>query len=421
MKQSASAEYTRLDHREDWYLSAMEYLVVVVQDLSHARDLPTVIDIVRRAARELTGADGSTFVLRDEDKCYYVDEDALEPLWKGSRFPMSICISGWVMLNAKSVVIDDVFQDSRIPADVYRKTFVKSMAMVPIRADDPIGAIGIYWARHRHPEDQELKVLEALANVTAVTMENIDLYEKLQRKIGALKASNEELERFAWAVSHDLKSPLQAIENLAEWIAEEVGENATESGNKYLELLKGRVRRLGRLLRDILDFSRVEHQFAQDNLDIVEGTQLIEDIGYLIDFGPFTLRSSDSFLKARFQRAPMTRILLNLIGNSINHHDRSSGTIEVYLSESGGKYVISVTDDGPGIPWAYSNKIFDIFQTIQPRDAVEGSGMGLAVVKKIISFYDSKVWVERNDGRGATISFTWPKELMDSSKEKSCH
>ncbi len=125
-----------------WYVGAMEYLVGVVQELSHARDVNAIMTIVRRAARALTGADGATFVLREGDMCLYADEDAIGPLWKGQRFPLHGCISGWSILNGQSVMIPDIYADPRVPADAYRATFIKSLAMVPIRKGNPIGAIG---------------------------------------------------------------------------------------------------------------------------------------------------------------------------------------------------------------------------------------------------------------------------------------
>lgn len=155
------------------YTQALESLVGVVRDLSAAQELSTVMEIVRHAARELTGADGATFVLRDGDQCHYVDEDAIEPLWKGSRFPMRICISGWVMMNRAPVVIENIFADPRIPIDAYRPTFVRSLAMVPIRADDPVGAIGNYWARPYRALPEQVKVLQMLAEATAQAMGNL--------------------------------------------------------------------------------------------------------------------------------------------------------------------------------------------------------------------------------------------------------
>ncbi|MDE2440622.1 MAG: GAF domain-containing protein, partial [Betaproteobacteria bacterium] len=167
-----------------WYGRAMEHLVEVVLELSHARDLATIMAIVKRAARSLTGADGATFVLRDGDQCHYADEDAISPLWKGLRFPMSACISGWSMLNRQSAVIEDIYADPRIPADAYRPTFVKSLVMVPIRRADPVGAIGSYWAQHCRPGPERVKLLQALADTTAVALDNVRLYAELEKRVG---------------------------------------------------------------------------------------------------------------------------------------------------------------------------------------------------------------------------------------------
>ena len=172
-------------------------LVEVVQRLSLARDLATVQEIVRRSARLLTGADGATFVLRDGDRCHYADEDAIEPLWKGQRFPMSACISGWSMLNRQPAVIEDIYADDRIPHDAYRPTFVKSLVMVPIRTLDPVGAIGNYWATRHQPTAAEVRLLQALADTTAVAMENVRVFCELEDRVKArtaeLQAANEQL------------------------------------------------------------------------------------------------------------------------------------------------------------------------------------------------------------------------------------
>jgi putative two-component system response regulator len=157
-------------------------LVSAIQQLSLARSIPKIQEIVRSAARRLTGADGATFVLRDDDICHYADEDAISPLWKGQRFPMEMSISGWTMLNGRPAVIEDIYADDRIPHDVYRETFVKSLAIVPIRTLDPVGAIGNYWAEHHRPTEQEVELLQALADSTAVAMENVDVYHQLEEE-----------------------------------------------------------------------------------------------------------------------------------------------------------------------------------------------------------------------------------------------
>jgi len=185
------------DFSERRYLAGMERLIGAVQELSLARDLATIQRIVRTTARELTGADGATFVLRDNGYCYYADEDAISPLWKGRRFPIQTCISGWAMLNRKPAEIEDIYRDARIPHEAYRPTFVKSLAMVPIRTLDPVGAIGNYWAAIRQPSEQEVRLLQALADSTAVAMENQQVYQELEQRVEArtaeLQAANEEI------------------------------------------------------------------------------------------------------------------------------------------------------------------------------------------------------------------------------------
>jgi hypothetical protein len=166
-------------------------LIEVIQRLSQARTIEAVQAIVRRAARRLTGADGATFVLCENDQCHYVDEDAIGPLWKGQKFPLTACVSGWAMLNRRPAVIEDVFADDRVPHAAYRATFVKSLVMVPIRTLDPIGAIGTYWARTRKPAEDEVGLLQALADTTAVALENVRLIDGLE---GLVKLRTSELE-----------------------------------------------------------------------------------------------------------------------------------------------------------------------------------------------------------------------------------
>lgn len=184
------------------YVRAMERLLRVIQDLSASRDLNTVMDIVRHSARDLTGSDGATFVLRDGDLCYYAEEDAISPLWKGHRFPMKICICGWVMMHKEPTINEDIYTDDRIPVDVYRKTFVRSLAMVPIRTKDPIGAIGCYWSYKHRATEEEVKVLHVLADTASIAMENIQYQNIIEQKAAQMEET--------------LKGTLQAIAKMVE-------------------------------------------------------------------------------------------------------------------------------------------------------------------------------------------------------------
>lgn len=168
---------------ESDYVGSMQLLLRAVQELSLARSLPEIQQIVRAAARALTGCDGATFVLRDNGMCYYADEDAIAPLWKGSRFPMETCISGWTMLHREATVVQNIYDDDRIPHEAYRPTFVQSLVMVPIRTLDPVGAIGNYWADEHLPTEQEVSLLQALADATSVAMENVQIYAELEQRV----------------------------------------------------------------------------------------------------------------------------------------------------------------------------------------------------------------------------------------------
>ena len=141
----------------------------VVARLGMARDLATVMDIIRRGARRLTRAEGS-FILRNGDKCFYAEEDAISPLWKGQRFPMEKCVSGWAMMQHASLFIEDIYTDPRVLWEAYHPTFIKSLAMAPIRRESPLGAIGIYWAQRHAASKHEMAILEELAEAAGVAM-----------------------------------------------------------------------------------------------------------------------------------------------------------------------------------------------------------------------------------------------------------
>jgi len=187
----------------------------LVLRLSMARGLDEIMEVVRGSARSLVGADGITFVLRDGDMCHYADEDAISPLWKGQRFPASSCISGWAMKNREAAVIEDIYADDRIPHAAYRPTFVKSLVMTPVRKEDPVAAIGAYWARSFRPSQMQIDLLARIANSAAVAMTNVALYN-------SLVAAREESERAKDAI-------VFAMASLAETRDNETGNHITRT------------------------------------------------------------------------------------------------------------------------------------------------------------------------------------------------
>ena len=184
-------------------------LVETIERLSAARTAEDVAAVVLSVARRICGADGVTIVMRDGEECYYLDEDAIGPLWKGRRFPMQACISGWAMLNRQTVVVPDIYADERIPHDAYRPTFVRSLVMTPVRPEDPIAAIGAYWAQVRQFPRGELAQLEVVARATATALENVRLIRSLQDALAQRDGLIRELD-------HRVKNNLASVRAIAQ-------------------------------------------------------------------------------------------------------------------------------------------------------------------------------------------------------------
>ena len=220
--------------------------------LSKARGEDEVIAAVRDTARRLIGADGVTFVLRDGDRCRYADEDAISPLWKGQSFPAETCISGWAMINRQTVVIEDIYADDRIPHAAYRPTFVRSLAMVPVRPEDPVAAIGAYWSVRATPAPAAIATLERIANGAAIALANVALYKEL-------RAAREDAERAKDAI-------VLAMGSLAE-----VRDN--ETGN-HIFRTQHYVRALAEAAR-----SRFPDALTDETIDILFRSAPLHDIG----------------------------------------------------------------------------------------------------------------------------------------------
>jgi hypothetical protein len=394
------------------YVRGMERLVAAVQELSLARDLPSVQAIVRRAARELTGADGATFVLRDGDMCYYADEEAIAPLWKGQRFPMSTCISGWAMLNREAAVIEDIYADPRVPHAAYRPTFVKSLAMVPIRSAAPIGAIGNYWAEPHLPSAEEVKLLRALADTTAVAMENVGVYGELERRVrertAALESANKELEAFSYSVSHDLRGPLRSIGGFSQLVVDDYSAKLDDNGKRFLGYINDATKRMSELIDDLLKLSRVsrasmKHEpvelgvLAKEVVTDLETREPERDCTLEVEPG-LAVQGDPRLLKAALE---------NLIGNAWKFTSkRADAHIQVGCRQQDGETVYFVKDNGAGFDMQYMNQLFVPFHRLHGESEFPGHGVGLATVQRIITRHGGRIWAEAEEGKGAIFFFT---------------
>jgi PAS domain S-box-containing protein len=273
-----------------------------------------------------------------------------------------------------------------------------SATVAPIRSD----ASEIVGASYVIRDITERKGVEAEREKVAA---------ELARYTRALERSNLELDAFAYAASHDLKAPLRVIYNASTWIEEDLAENLTDQIGENMILLRGRVRRMDRLLDDLLEYSRIGRDTEDRPAQVISGAALMENIlGLLAPPEGFIVEATSGFDGIVIFRMPLQQILINLISNSIKHHDKKTGHIEVSVEDLGAMFRFRVKDDGPGIPAKYHEQVFRMFQTLKPRDQVEGSGMGLAMVRKYIDVAGGELDLESAVGQGSTFSFTWPKQ-----------
>jgi two-component system, LuxR family, sensor kinase FixL len=239
---------------------------------------------------------------------------------------------------------------------------------------------------------------------------NQTLESRVSERTSQLQILNRELEEFAYVASHDLKAPLRVIDNASKWLEEDLQEHLTTETQENMNLLRGRVGRMERLLDDLLEYSRIGRSMDQRFADIINGKALMDNIlALLAPPKGFTVKVSRSLADIDVPRMPLQQILMNLISNAIKHHDKTEGCIKVTVEDDGAMYAFAVEDDGPGIPAQFHEQVFKMFQTLKPRDRVEGSGMGLAMVRKNIEVFGGTIKIESSEGGGSVFRFSWPK------------
>jgi signal transduction histidine kinase len=222
-----------------------------------------------------------------------------------------------------------------------------------------------------------------------------------------LERVNTEVQRLFHAASHDLRSPLRGVSIVAEWIGDDVRAGDMDQVFEHVDLIRNRVSRLEKMLEDLLAYARAgQAKHAVERIDV--GTLLEEIERDWLDIPDGFHLEWDEMPILEAQRTLLAEVLYNLIANAIRHHDRDEGHVVVTHRLVDGMHQFSVADDGPGIPAEYRERIFAMFKTLKPRDEVEGSGIGLAFVTKVVVMHGGTVTVTDTPARGATFTFTWP-------------
>lgn len=225
--------------------------------------------------------------------------------------------------------------------------------------------------------------------------------------ISELERRNQELNNFAYVASHDLKSPLRGIDQLATWLEEDLADTLEVKNQELLRLMRSRINRMENLLTDLLAYARAGRTEA--DIEYVDIVNIVEQVfGFCNVDNKFALHISGEGGDYLLLKTPLETVLRNLFSNAIKHHDKEQGNLTVCIHYKDNYLQFKVADDGPGIPMEHRDRAFAMFQTLQPRDKVEGSGMGLAIVKKIIESLNGNIELKANEPHGAIFEFSWP-------------
>jgi len=394
-------------------LRDLETLNGIGQQLAELHDVDEVVKRVCEAATLLTGAElGLFFTLSDSEPRYATC---------GTTFEEAAAIADHQRelhpTHRRALRIDDI-RRTAAPADLgvlATLARVTSYLAVPVkgRRGDVIGAIELGHSRPGAFDVRAEQLVTGIASLTATATDSARLFQEAHELIAALERSNRDLDHFAYVTSHDLRAPLRGIANLSAWVEEDMGGKLTPRSLEHLHLLRGRVQRLEDLIEGVLHSSRAG-RVADEPIDIETGVPPTEIVELLSPPPSARITIAPHMPRLRSTRVPLEQVFMNLISNALKHNPRPEPRVEIGAEPVDGGWEFFVRDDGPGIPPRFHAQIWGLFQTLKSRDATGSTGIGLAVVRRIVEAHGGRAWVESEEGHGATFRFTWPRTPVRS-------
>jgi signal transduction histidine kinase len=285
--------------------------------------------------------------------------------------------------------------------------FISGPIVSLAKATKGVAAARDYSLRARHDSDDEFGQLVASFNEMLAEIESRDV--ALRVKNTELEAANRELEAFSYSVSHDLRSPLRALDGYSHAIQEEFGAQLPDEGRRYLETIRAETKRMGDLIDDLLEFARLSRQPLHKQTVAVD--QLVHTA-----LGELNAQRRDREVEIRFGELPpcegdaalLKQVWINLLSNALKYtRQREHAVVEVGSTRKGADPVVYfVRDNGTGFDMRYAHKLFGVFQRLHRAEDYEGTGVGLAIVQRVIHRHGGRVWAEAAPDRGATFYFS---------------
>jgi len=413
----ASEQMARAEAERRWRESQL--LSTATREFSASLQLQDLLPAICRAAREIADADGAAFVLREGNQVHYVEEDAIEPLWKGRRFPITACISGWAILQHKPAIVDDIYADSRLPIEAYQSTFVKSLVMIPVRSHDPLAALGVYFAQKRKANDREVALLEALADAAHIALINTQLYEQTKAAREQAEEAGRLKDEFLATVSHELRTPLNAMLGWSRMLR--TGELDEQTHEHALVTIERNAMAQAQLIEDLLDVSRIiSGKMALD----AQPVELAPTIQAAVDSVRLAAEAKGIRLSMTLDASAgpvsgdptrLQQIVWNLLSNAIKFTPKD-GRVEVRLERVDSHVEIIISDSGIGISPDFLPNVFDRFRQADGTltRSYGGLGLGLAIGRHLVELHGGSIFAASDgEGRGATFTIRLP--LMNVS------
>lgn len=422
----------------------VSYLLQATREITSQINFEALLAVIMKAVMERLGArHGYLLIPEQQDLSVFakgVKCDRVEVEIKNEQSlntdTLSWAVANYVYRTAEMVVLENACKEGDFTADdVVVKQQLKSVLCLPLLKQQK--TLGVLYLENNlitavfNPEHIELtKLLTAQA---AIALENAllitqmkrnqqqiqEFNEQLEIKVAArteeLNKANEELKNFAYVVSHDLKAPLRAINQLAGWIEEDYAGAFDEEGKSQMSLLRSRARKMHDMIDGILQYSRIGR--VREATEQVDLNKLVRDvIEALSPPAHIKLDIAADLPVVRGEKLRIYQVMQNLFDNAIKYNDKAEGLIRLSFTDQGADWCFCVEDNGMGIDKPYQQKVFQLFQTLEPKDHHNNTGVGLSLVEKIVQNWRGKLWLESELGRGCRFFFTLAKSENDADE-----
>lgn len=418
-----------------------QLMAAIAQRISYSRTLETVLEAAVQGARQLLDCDRTLIYHFESDMSGRVLAEAVLPGWNPSLGAEieDTCFQEQGAdryLKGHKTVIADIHNSHLTPChiELLEQFEVRASIVVPILLCEAVTPEhpqlwGLLIAHHcrspRNWQADDLALLDDLAVQLAIAIQQNELVVTLQERANMLTAINQllvkttetleirnhELDEFAYIASHDLKAPLRAIANLAHWLEEDLADQIPAENKKQLDLMQSRVHRMESFIEGLLQYSRAGRQ-SLEAVPVNTHTLVNDILASLAMPETFHVAMTDKMPILHTQKLLLEQVFANLIGNAIKYHDRPDGQVSITVMDQGQQVEFAIADDGPGIAPEYHERIFGVFQTLDSRDKVESTGIGLSIVKKLVEQQGGTITLRSAVGEGSTFAFSWPKNSV---------